>query len=196
MFSTDFKDLAAALSIAQGEFEQVAKGKIGAWGPYSTISDYEKAIRPALKKNGLSVSQIIVKSETGHDLVTMVLHSSGQFLKSTLKLNPEKQTMQGFGASVTYMRRYALAAILGLDGTEDAEDKRDEVPYDNHLSSIPVQSIYQDQVQELQELIKSSANPKKCHSNILYANKIGNLSELPESKFETIKDYIVNKFKG
>jgi hypothetical protein len=191
MFSTEFKDLAAALSIAQGEFEQVAKGKIGAWGPYSTISDYEKAIRPALKKNGLSVSQIIVKSETGHDLVTMVLHSSGQFLKSTLKLNPEKQTMQGFGASVTYMRRYALAAILGLDGTEDAEDKKDEVPYNDHISLI-----LPDQLQEIQKLIKNSTNPNKCYSNILYANKIDDLSEIPESKYNTIKDYILNKFKG
>lgn len=187
MFSSEFKDIAAALSKAQGEFTQIPKGKIGAWGAYSTLDDYEKAIRPALVKNGLSYSQIITKSDTGHDLITMVLHSSGQYLRSVLKLNPEKQTMQGFGACITYMRRYALAAILGLTGTEDAEDSKDEVQYNNTGPSI-----FKDQVVELQDLIKASADPKKCYQNILSFNKIADLNELSASSYNSVKSYIKN----
>jgi hypothetical protein len=199
MFSTEFKDIAAALSKAQGEFTQIPKGKIGAWGAYSTLDDYEKAIRPAMVKHGLSYSQIIVKTETGHDLITMILHSSGQFLRSALKLNPEKQTMQGFGACITYMRRYALAAILGLTGTEDAEDSKDEVPYvSNNKKSLPSTNdiITLEQANELYILVDQSSNPKKCLGNILYANKIEELEHLPENKYETIKDYILHKFKA
>lgn len=194
MFSAEFKDIAAALSKAQGEFTQIPKGKIGAWGAYSTLDDYEKAIRPAMVKHGLSYSQIIVKTDTGHDLITMVLHSSGQFLRSVLKLNPEKQTMQGFGACITYMRRYALAAILGLTGTEDAEDSKDEVPYvSNNKKSSP---ITVDQATDLYLLLDKTSDPNKCLTNILYGNQIKELEDLPASKYENVRDYILHKFKG
>lgn len=85
---------------------------------YATLDDVLETIHEPLEKTGLSFSQF----PTGEDsLTTILMHTSGEFLQSTAKMSPKDETPQGQGSAITYMRRYALSAILGI-ATEDDDD--------------------------------------------------------------------------
>lgn len=57
----------------------------------------------------------------GDGLTTIVMHESGEWIMATAKLELSKPDPQGQGSAITYMRRYALSAALGLV-TEDDDD--------------------------------------------------------------------------
>jgi hypothetical protein len=54
----------------------------------------------------------------GNGLTTIIMHDSGEWIRATATLTLDKQTPQGQGSAITYMRRYALSAALGI-ATED-----------------------------------------------------------------------------
>jgi hypothetical protein len=81
------------------------------------------AIRQPLADCGLAVSQILAMTPDGAPaLRTVLLHASGERIEDTFPL-PLKEGMsaQEIGSAITYIRRYALSAILGL-ATEDDDD--------------------------------------------------------------------------
>ena len=51
------------------------------------------------------------------------MHTSGQFISSTMEMKPSKDDPQGRGSALTYMRRYMLASILGLNAEDDDGNK-------------------------------------------------------------------------
>jgi pyruvate/2-oxoglutarate dehydrogenase complex dihydrolipoamide acyltransferase (E2) component len=80
--------------------------------PLPEVLDY---VRPALAQHGLTVSQLT----EGYELVTLLMHTSGEWLSSRYPLHPTKDDPQGLGSAITYARRYALLAMLGLAGDDD-----------------------------------------------------------------------------
>ena len=50
---------------------------------------------------------------------TTLMHSSGQWLRSKIKLPLSKVDAQGVGAAVTYGRRYGLSAMVGIAQYDD-----------------------------------------------------------------------------
>lgn len=48
------------------------------------------------------------------------MHRSGQWISGTAVVPIAKQDAQGYGATLTYARRYGLAALLGI--TQDDDD--------------------------------------------------------------------------
>ena len=53
---------------------------------------------------------------------TTIAHESGEFMSGLAELLLTKQDPQGMGSSITYMRRYALAAICGIVTSDDDDD--------------------------------------------------------------------------
>lgn len=187
IFSETINDLFAALCKAQAEFPAIPKT---GYNPhfksyFSTLDDYERCCRPIVAQHNIGWSQIINTTETEHVLVTLLFHSSGQWMKSVVKLNPPKQDAQSLGAYISYMRRYALSGILGVSGSELDEDDGNSLRNNGTV-------ITDNQITELQSLIKGTADPKKCYQNILSYNKITDLAELPESSYNSVKSYIKN----
>lgn len=117
--------LAAALSAAQGKFEAVSKNANNPFfkSKYADLPAVVAAATPILAEFGLSVWQGIGYDDQGDTLSTVVLHSSGQYLGSTMRLRPVKNDPQAQGSAVTYGKRYAYMAALGLvaDVDDDAE---------------------------------------------------------------------------
>lgn len=119
----DYGALAAALAKAQSSFPVITRSrtvkvtsKSGAsytfkYAPLDTIFD---AVRKPLAENGLAITQLI----DGTDLVTMLLHSGGATISGRAPL-PNHGTVQDLGSAITYLRRYALQAILGIASEED-----------------------------------------------------------------------------
>lgn len=124
--SESIKELATALSKAQGEMKHAIKDSNNIYfrSKYADLASVVDASRPALVKNGLS----IVQYTEGNTLYTMLLHSSGEWIRGHIELKPMRQVKdkgwedshdpQSYGSCITYARRYAMAAITGV-ATED-----------------------------------------------------------------------------
>src|SRR5579872_4342960 len=120
-------ELAAALSKAQGEMQAAIKDKMNPFfkSAYADLGSIWDAARPVLSKYGLCIMQTTEISPEGSRIimVTTLAHTSGQWMKSYLPLNPSKNDSQGIGAALTYLRRYSLSAIVGVvcDDDDDGE---------------------------------------------------------------------------
>lgn len=126
--SAEINEIAAALSALQGSIKQpklnkevtVQKKAGGSYQfKYADLSACAEAAAPALKENGLAVSQIICN----WTLITLLTHKSGQWIKSELPISLNNGAdYQALGSAITYIKRYSYCAILGIvaDADEDA----------------------------------------------------------------------------
>lgn len=88
---------------------------------YAPLSEIIAATDPALHANGLAMLQPLDDS-TGEPIVyTVLMHESGAYWCTRLKVAPEVGDVQKFGGRVTYLKRYARMAMLGV-ATDDADD--------------------------------------------------------------------------
>lgn len=85
---------------------------------YAALENIIEAIEPVLSKNNLTFVQV---PSGDHGLTTILMHTSGEFFQDVYTMTPAKNDPQGIGSAITYMKRYALAAILGLK-IEDEDD--------------------------------------------------------------------------
>jgi hypothetical protein len=76
-------------------------------------------MRGPLSKNGLSVIQTTAQAETGVLVETTLAHSSGEWVAGVLHVKPVKDDPQGLGSAITYARRYALSAMVGVAPEDD-----------------------------------------------------------------------------
>ncbi|MDU0441568.1 ERF family protein [Staphylococcus haemolyticus] len=93
---------------------------------YVPLENVVEAIDDVAPKFGLTYSQYPVTTDDGKvGISTLILHESGEFIEyppATTK--PDKNTPQGVGSALTYMRRYALSAVFGI--TSDQDDDGNE----------------------------------------------------------------------
>lgn len=124
MRSPDIGELAKALAMAQGEIRAAEKDRENDFfkSSYATLSSVWEACRAPLTKNLLSVVQQPVNDGERVGVVTTLLHASGQWMRSTLFASPKDKTPQSMGSAITYVRRYALAAMAGVAPDDDDGD--------------------------------------------------------------------------
>lgn len=116
-------ELATSLAISQRDFEVAVLNKQNPYfkSAYADMASVVAASRPALTKNGLSVVQNIIDHDDGQKVLhTMLLHSSGQYLESRVRIVPPKNDVQSISSTITYMKRMAYSALIGVvTGDED-----------------------------------------------------------------------------
>jgi hypothetical protein len=113
--------LAAALVKAQSALSGAKKDSTNPHfkTAYADLASVWDACRAPLANAGLSVVQL-VSSEATHAIIeTILAHSSGEWVSSTLAVPLTKADAQGLGSAITYGRRYALAAIVGVCPADD-----------------------------------------------------------------------------
>lgn len=133
--------LTEALSAAQGKIKGAIKGSDNPFfnSKYADLAAVWEAVREPLSAAGLAVMQFatdhIDEFTPGHpkqprriQVETLLSHSSGEWVSSTISVEPAKQDAQGYAAAVTYLRRCALSAIVGVaqeddDGNEASGNK-------------------------------------------------------------------------
>lgn len=110
--------IASALALFQGEMRTVVKDAVNPYfkSKYADLSSIIEAIREPLKKNGLAISQF--PSGDG-ELTTILMHGSGEWIEATAKMGITDGKSQSIGSAMTYARRYALGAVLGIATDED-----------------------------------------------------------------------------
>ena len=130
--SESISQLTAALAKAQGEFKAVPKlGKNPFLkSEYVRLDDIIAAIRGPLSKNGIAWTQPIASVESGLVLETLLLHDSGEWMSSTCPIPQHSakglSTLQATGVSLSYMRRYMLTTMLGINSGEDTDGNGDD----------------------------------------------------------------------
>lgn len=113
--------LDAALAAAQGEIEAASKDKINPAfkSRYADLTAVWGAVRPALTKHGISVTQWPVHGDDGRlHIITRIAHG-GEWIKAHFSIPVTKQDPQGYGSATTYAKRFTLAAALGVVADED-----------------------------------------------------------------------------
>ena len=101
---------------------------------YAPLDSIMAKVGPELGKNGLAVTQVFGVSDTGApSLNTILAHEDGSTIQGQLPLPVHPgASAQELGSLITYCRRYAIVAILGL-ATEEDDDA-------NHASGNSVQA--------------------------------------------------------
>ena len=125
MQSEQINELAGALSEAQGEFEPVPRTGFNPHYKtnYATLDDVIGGVRNVLAKHGLSYTQMLDGKDGVPYLTTTLYHASGQWIQSSVPFPSDisggRNALQSFGRDLTYLRRYALSAMLGIASEED-----------------------------------------------------------------------------
>lgn len=113
--------LVGALFAARQTFPLIAKDHEGQVGnrkfKYAPLEKIRDATEPHLVLNGLMVTQ----GTEGHNIITRLDHTSGEWRESSMPVNAEHANMQSYGIEITYRRRYAYNLMLGIVTEEDTD---------------------------------------------------------------------------
>ncbi len=138
-FSEPFDQIATALVEAQ---KLIGHAPENAQNPhlkttYADLKSVLDTVKPAFSAHGLAVLQAQLPASEGWlCLETRLLHTSGQWVKTTTTLALQKTDAHTFGAALTYARRYSLMALCGVateddDGNANTQLSRPRPPQQN-----------------------------------------------------------------
>jgi hypothetical protein len=197
--SENIAELATALAIAQGQIENALKTRENPHfrSKYADLAGVWEACRDALTANGLSVIQSPGELVDGRmAMTTQLCHKSGQWVRGSLTIPLGKADAQAYGSAVTYSRRFALAAFVGVSPADDDGEAATAAKPKPVAKSEPVISTSR----------KSSAQAKKDGDDVTIKAEIGKAStadliawrehfdtrtaHLPQSWLDSIRDMI------
>lgn len=126
--SENIGKISEALAKAQG---QIQPAVFDAMNPhfkskYATLASIMESCRDALSQNGLAVVQGVSVEANRVVITTMLAHSSGEWLRDQLAMNAVKDGPQAVGSIITYGRRYALSAMIGIVADQDDDGETAE----------------------------------------------------------------------
>jgi hypothetical protein len=126
--SESISHLATALAKAQAEMPVAVFDATNPFlkSKYASLGSVIQASRPILAKHKLSLVQFPVSDGTNVvGVESILMHESGEFVSEriVIPLTEEKgkTKVQCAGSTLTYLRRYSWAAILGMYSDEDSD---------------------------------------------------------------------------
>jgi hypothetical protein len=146
MEKTEHAGLWPALAAAQAAFPPIPKNKVAQIKPgfsykYADLADLLAAVTPVLAAHGLCQFQIVTYEDGGTAVETVLRHESGkdgEEIRGTIRCRCEASP-QKIGSAITYLRRYGLAAILGVapDADDDGRNAQEQAPRNSGRPSRP-----------------------------------------------------------
>ncbi len=130
LHSESINELAKALCEASKKIQPAIKAVENTFFKknYADLKAIDHACRIPLTENGLCISQLMDSTNGQLTLITILMHSSGQWLKSYYPITYDKTTPQAIGSGVAYARRCSYAAIINVvteDDDGEAATKRE-----------------------------------------------------------------------
>lgn len=137
--SESIVNISKALSLFRVKIEKIKKGQTNPFykSTYAGLPDILDAIDLPLAESGLIFSQ---HPDGINGLTTILIHAeTGEYFESTYTMPVTKPNdPQAVGSAITYARRYALGAILGLNTEEDDDgNKASQKPADKPANEKP-----------------------------------------------------------
>lgn len=182
--SESLDKIAPALIKAQGEFSNPKKDTKGHHYNYATLDQVIDCVVPVLNAHGIMLTQNHVASEPGTvGLSTTLVHSSGQFIESTMSIpmesNKSMSACQQYGSASTYARRYAIQSACGLCAEDDT---------DAHI-----ERVNKDQAAVLTDLLSNF--PTDVRSRFLAHYQVKHIKDLPEREFDKARGQLESKLE-
>jgi len=182
-----FESLAKAQQVMEGAKKDSANPYFKS--KYADLASVWEACRSALTTHGLSVVQTIQTIDGQMQLISILGHSSGEWIKSMMPIKPAKEDIQALGAAVTYIRRFSLAALVGVSPEDDdAESAMDRSKKKEEEKPIYIKIPSDVNALRVQDFIKESAG-KQFSENDIKKRANENMAGFLESfkKWETKK---------
>lgn len=122
--SESIANLTLALSIVQGKMSHAVKDSANPFfkSKYADLESVWDACRALLAENGLAIMQfpgLYTDHDKSMSLTTVISHKSGEYISQEMSVPVTKADAQGAGSAISYMRRYSLAAIVGVVQSDD-----------------------------------------------------------------------------
>ena len=196
--SDSINEIAAAMAKAQGSIVVAGLSKENPFfkSRYADLAEICRVSRAPLSMNGLAMSQSVQEDNTGMWLVSLLMHTSGQYLSSNVRIKPIKNDVQSLGSYITYMKRYCWAALIGVvtgdeddDGEEAIAMSRDVVARGTALSTKydpkeqPSETITKEQREEIEYELQGE---DELAYDFLNAYHLRNIADLPKKHFITV----------
>lgn len=158
--------LAKAMAEAQNKIKPAAKDGLNPHfkSKYTSIASVWESLRDPMTSNGLTVWQDVTTNERGVSVETRIVHSSGQWVEfGPLTMPVSKQDAQGFGSVISYSKRYALCAAIGIVSSDEDDDANSAVNKNTGevknppKEIIPLTQFQIDQIKGLEDAIEDKA---------------------------------------
>ena len=181
--STSISKLAKALVEAQAEMPRVkfdTENKFLKTG-YASLGAIVEVTRPVLVKHGLAITQFVVSLEGRIGVRSILIHESGEYIEDTVTIVPEQgkglSVNQSAGVSITYLKRYSWAGILGIVTDEDTDG---DLNTGAEKANEQVKSVMARtwSIEQMETVIEASNGGVTEHMD---ASEILDLSVLPEN---------------
>ena len=200
MQSENINELALALSKAQASITGALKDSANPFfkSKYADLASVLDACRAQLSGNGLCVTQTTDLIDGLVVVRTTLAHSSGQWISGILPVRAKDDSPQAQGSGITYARRYALAAIVGLaqidDDAEAAQGRTDhfnpppvkvDTKQTNACAKLVIEAVDADNAQLVRELFAEAKEHSQEFASAVWAS-------LPTS----IKTWVKENAKG
>lgn len=144
------KTILTALKKAQGEFPPIQRGKTanvptksgGSYSySYADLGDVVDGCQPVLSANDLVLFQVGAIVDGKQALRTILGHVCGETIQSDFLL-PATDDYQDAGAGITYFRRYAQCAALGIVTEEDSDgQQKPKRPAGGEVKGSPLKEV-------------------------------------------------------
>jgi len=195
MQSNTIGALAAALSKAQAEIRSARKDAENPFfkSRYADLASVWDACRGPLTANQLAVVQTPEPTDGNTvSITTTLIHSSGEWIAGTLTAKPVKNDPQSLGSCITYLRRYALSALVGVaasDGTDDDGNQASQAPHYEPEHVPPTKTSHQ----RLNELVPSVAEQHELRDYLRNVpGKSGQFGLQPDQELFSVSPELAN----
>ena len=115
--------IAGSLAKAQGDMTMVEAKSNNPFfnSKYASLSAVLEVALPKLNENGIALVQgnRWGNTDSGFYITSMLVHSSGEWIKSEIRMPVTKKDAHGIGAATTYGRRYLLSSMVGVAQADD-----------------------------------------------------------------------------
>lgn len=155
--SEDIKDIAKAMSEAQRVMKPAVKDSLNPHfkSKYSDISSVWESIRDPLTNQGLTVWQDVTTEERQVSITTRIVHISGQWVEfGPLSVPMSKADAHGVGSAISYAKRYALCAAVGVVSGDEDDDGNAAKQEHVQPKQPPYVKITSDKIVELNQLFE------------------------------------------
>ncbi len=135
-----------------------------------------------------------MQNEKESCLYTLLLHSSGQWIQSKMSMNVKSDgrtnELQVMGSIISYLRRYALMAIVGISANDDDDGNSGK----GYSATQSVKIISKEQSKEI-ETILQECSPKYVDGlhKYLKSQNIAGIENIPVELFDRIKDAAIRQ---
>lgn len=194
--SESIKELATALAKFQGEITNplnsatvTVKTKTGGTYNYSyaPLDEILKLVRPLLAKNELSIVQAPYDNEGKISISTTLLHSSGEYVEyPPLSLKTADLSPQSAGSVITYARRYAISAILGIASDDDNDGKDGADLGQDDEKDKPSKPLSEAQIKRLYALGKTAGYDADTVNSQIKVRFNKKVNELIKQEYDTV----------